>query len=194
MNLAIVDYATGYYYQAIGANSIADNHFKKAVKDNPKNYQAMNFYAQFLCVIKKDYTEAQLLFDKSLFISTNDNMAQTLYMYAECMYKEGKKKDAITMMIRSTKFGSNYMVAKLRLGEIYYELGDYRQSHKIVYSMSNNEVFFNNKRVLDLRLKLAEVLKDKNEAAIIYLILSSNDFNEDDSVDDFYTPDSANED
>jgi type IV pilus assembly protein PilF len=59
--------------------------------------------------------------------------------------------------------------------------------------MSNNEVFFNNKRVLDLRLKLAKVMGDKNEAAIVQLILSSNDYNEDDSVDDFYLSEAMND-
>lgn len=193
IDLAIVDYATGYYYQAIGANSIAEEHYKKAVKNHHNNYQAMNFYGQFLCIVKKNFTEAQLLFDKSLFISTNDNMAQTLYMYSECLYKDGKKNDAIAMMIKSTKFGSDYMIAKLRLGEIYFEIKNYKQSYKIIYSMSNNEVFLNNKRVLDLRLKLAKVMDDKNEAAMVQLILSSNDYNEDDSVDDFYLSEAMND-
>ncbi len=190
-NLAIVDYASGYYYQAIGANSIAEKSYKKALENHKDNYEAINFYAQFLCIAKKDYTQAQALFDKSLFISTNDDMAQTLYMYSECMYREGKLKDAVSMMEKSTKFGSDYMVAKLRLAEMLYDDKQYAKSYKTIYAMKDDSNFFNNKRVLELRLKLAQLMKNKNEAAIVKLILSSKNYNDDDSIEEFYIPDSA---
>ncbi|MDE5002639.1 pilus assembly protein PilF, partial [Francisella tularensis subsp. holarctica] len=38
----------------------------------------------------------------------------------------------------------------------------------------------NNKRILDVRLKLAEYANNKNQAAEVRLILSSNNYNDDD--------------
>lgn len=51
----------------------------------------MNFYAQYLCSQELDYAEAQKLFDKSLYTPDNDDMAQTLFLYSQCMYKQGKR-------------------------------------------------------------------------------------------------------
>ena len=47
-NLAIVDYAAGYYYQSIGANSIVKKCYKDALYNHSKDFEAMNFYAQYL--------------------------------------------------------------------------------------------------------------------------------------------------
>lgn len=47
-NLAIVDYAAGYYYQSIRANSIAKKYYKDALCiTHPKDFEAINFYAQY---------------------------------------------------------------------------------------------------------------------------------------------------
>nr|WP_265737229.1 hypothetical protein [Francisella orientalis] len=67
-NLAIVDYARGYYYQSIVANSIAEKYYQKALDKHPKNYEAMNFYAQFLCMEKEEYSCAQELFLRKLYL------------------------------------------------------------------------------------------------------------------------------
>ncbi|APC96612.1 pilus assembly protein PilF [Francisella frigiditurris] len=190
-DLAIVDYAAGFYYQAIGSNSRAEDKYKEALSDHRNNYEAINFYAQFLCVSKDEYSKAIKLFEESLTLRTNNNMAQTLYLYAECLNKEGKKQDAIEKMIRATKFNQDYGIAKLRLAEMYYDEKDYKNAYKILYAMKNNKEFFINLRVLQLRLKLAEIMNNKNEAATVRLIISSKDDNDDDNMIDFYLPSSA---
>ncbi|AJC49173.1 pilus assembly protein PilF [Allofrancisella guangzhouensis] len=184
--LAIVDYAAGYYYQTIGANSIAEKYYKDAIYNQPKNFEAMNFYAQFLCQVKGNYTEAEHLFDKSLYVSNNNDMAQTFFLYSECMYKQGKEKDALDFMEKADKFRTNYLGAKLRLAEMYFEQRKYKECYKVIYEMKDNGEFFNNKRVLKLRLKLAEYTHNKDEAATVRLIFSSKDFN-DDNIDQFFS-------
>lgn len=179
-NLAIVDYAAGYYYQTIGANTIAQKHYENAVYYHPTDFEALNFYAQYLCSQKFDFKKSQELFDKSLYISNNDDMAQTLFLYSECLYKQGRKNNAIAFMKRANKFRQNYRAAKLRLAEMYFERKDYKDCYKTIYSMKNDRAFFNNKRILDLRLKLAEYAHNKNEAAAVSLILSSNNYNDED--------------
>ncbi|QUE32311.1 tetratricopeptide repeat protein [Francisella philomiragia] len=185
-NLAIVDYAGGYYYQSIGANSIAEKYYQKALDNHPKNYEAMNFYAQFLCTEKEDYSRAQELFEKALFMPNNNDMAQTLFLYSQCMYKQGKKDDALAYMQRADKFRIDYKAAKLRLAQMYFERGEYKECYKVIYSMKNDPQFFNNKLVLDMRLKLAEYANNKNEAAAVRLVLSSNNYNDED-IDKFFS-------
>ncbi|MEY8701669.1 CDC27 family protein [Francisella philomiragia] len=185
-NLAIVDYAGGYYYQSIGANSIAEKYYQKALAKHPKNYEAMNFYAQFLCTEKEEYSRAQELFERALFMPNNNDMAQTLFLYSQCMYKQGKKDDALAYMQRADKFRINYKAAKLRLAQMYFERGEYKECYKVIYSMKNDPQFFNNKLVLDMRLKLAEYANNKNEAAAVRLVLSSNNYNDED-IDKFFS-------
>ncbi|GMN88761.1 tetratricopeptide repeat protein [Francisella sciaenopsi] len=185
-NLAIVDYAGGYYYQSIGANSIAEKYYQKALDKHPKNYEAMNFYAQFLCMEKEEYSRAQELFEKALFMPNNNDMAQTLFLYSQCVYKQGKKDDALAYMQRADKFRIDYKAAKLRLAQMYFERGEYKECYKVIYSMKNDPQFFNNKLVLDMRLKLAEYANNKNEAAAVRLVLSSNNYNDED-IDKFFS-------
>jgi len=184
-NLASVDYAAGYYYQTIGTPAIAEKYYKKAIYSHPKDFNSMNFYAQFLCQVKLNYADAQKLFDKALYISNNDNMAETLFLYSECMTKQDKDADALRLMQRADKFKINYISAKLRLAEMYFDEKRYKDCYKVIYGMKNNKAFFNNKRILELRLKLAEYAHNKNEAATVRLIFSSNDFN-DDAMNKFF--------
>ena len=184
-NLAIVDYAAGYYYQTIGTPAVAEKYYKKAIYDHPKNFAAMNFYAQFLCQVKYNFTDAQELFDKALYMSDNDDMAETLFLYSECMTKQGRNADALRLMERADKFRVNFLSAKLRLAEMYFDEKKYKECYKVIYGMRDNKAFFNNKRILELRLKLAEYAHNKNEAATVRLIFSSNDFN-DDAMNKFF--------
>ncbi|MED7819813.1 MULTISPECIES: tetratricopeptide repeat protein [unclassified Francisella] len=179
-NLAIVGYAAGYYYQAIGVNSVAEKYYKDTADDHSKDFEAINFYAQFLCKEKGDYEQAEKLFDKSLYLSNNDDMAQTLFLYSECVYKQGKKDQALKLMQRASKFRTNYRSAELRIAEMYFERKEYKKCYKIIYGMKDDKQFFYNKQVLELRLKLAEYANNKDEIAIIKLILSSSDYNNND--------------
>ena len=178
-NLASVDYAAGYYYQTIGSFSVAEKYYKKAIYDHPKDFTSMNFYAQFLCQERLKFAGAQELFGKALYMSNNDNMAETLFLYSECMTKQGKDADALRLMERADKFRINDLSAKLSLVEMYFNEKRYRDCYKIIYGMKNNKTFFNNRRILELRLKLAEYAHNKNEAATVRLIFSSNNFNDD---------------
>lgn len=184
-NEAIVDYAAGYYYQKIGSKSVAEKYYEKALDDHPNNYEAMNFYAQFLCQSRHKFADAEEMFEKSLYMSDNNDMAQSLFLYSECMSAQGKGDDALILMERADKFRQGFLSAKLHLAEMYFDKKRYKDSYKVIYGMKSNKAFFNNKRILELRLKLAEYANNKNEAAQVRLIFSSNDFN-DDSMDQFF--------
>lgn len=179
-DLAIVGYAAGYYYQSIGVNPVAEKYYRDTVDDHSKSFEAINFYAQFLCKEKSEYSQAEELFNKSLYLSDNDDMAQTLFLYSECMYKQGNKDQALKLMIRADKFRTDYRSAKLRMAQMYFERKEYKKCYKVIYSMKDDNQFFYNRKVLELRLKLAEYANNTNEIATIKLILSSSDYNDDD--------------
>ncbi|MDE4953373.1 pilus assembly protein PilF, partial [Francisella tularensis subsp. holarctica] len=48
---------------------------------------------------------------------------------------------------------------------------------KVIFCMKYDPAFFNNKRILDFRFKLAEFANNKNQASEVRLILSSNNYN-----------------
>ena len=187
-DLPIVGYAAGYYYQMIGANLVADKYYSDTLDSYPKNFEAMNFYGQFLCRIKNEYSKAKKLFDKSLLLSNNNDMAETFFLYSQCAYKQGNKKQALVLMERADKFRKNYFSAKLNLAEMYFEQKEYKKCYKTIYSMKDNKEFFNNRKVLQLRLKLAEYANNKNEEASVKLILSSENYNDDDMNEFFFAP------
>ena len=137
-NLSIVSYAAGYYYQSISSNSIAKKYYKDALYNHHKDFEAVNFYAQYLCNQESDYAEAQKLFDKSLYTPNNNDMAQTLFLYSQCMYKQGKKDQALVYMKRVNRFKQDYRISKLRLAGMYFERKDYTNCYKVIYSMKDD--------------------------------------------------------
>ncbi|MDE4965930.1 pilus assembly protein PilF, partial [Francisella tularensis subsp. holarctica] len=77
----------------------------------PKDFEAMNFYAQYLCSQESDYAKEQKLFDKSLYTPDNDDIAQTLFLYSQGMYKHGKMDQALVSMERANRFRQYYRAA-----------------------------------------------------------------------------------
>nr|WP_265736941.1 CDC27 family protein [Francisella orientalis] len=82
-------------------------------------------------------------FEKALFMPNNNDMAQTLFLYAQCVYKQGKKDGALAYMQRADKFRIDYKAAKLRLAQMYFERGEYKECYKVIYNMKNDPQFFN---------------------------------------------------
>ncbi|MDE4951276.1 pilus assembly protein PilF, partial [Francisella tularensis subsp. holarctica] len=72
------------------------------------------------------------------------------------------------------------------LAEMYFERKDYTNCYKVIYSIKDDPAYFNNKRILDLRLKLAEYANNKNQADEVRLILSSNNYN-DEEIQKFFS-------
>lgn len=185
-DLAIVNYAAGYYYQTIGSDNRAEEFYENALDIDEDNFEALNLYAQFLCQNKHNYPDAIELFDKSLSLPSNNNMAQTLYLYSSCMTTKGDDKKAFELMNKSNRFQVDFMPAKYQLARMYMQNKEYKNAYKIIYGARDNKEFFNNKGVLEMRLQLAEYAHNRNAIATIRLILSSNNFNEK-SMNDFFS-------
>jgi len=188
-NLAIVNYASGYYYQELGANDIAQKFYKKAVDKHRDDFQALNFYAQFLCNVKHKYAESSSMFEKSLLLPSNNNIGETLVLYADCLALQGKKKDAISYLQKTTSFVQDYPLASFKLAKLYNETSQYKKADAILKKLFNEEadnLYTTNKDILDIKLEVAEKLNHKNEASKIRLILTSGDYNNQDLEDDFY--------
>ncbi|MDE5023067.1 pilus assembly protein PilF, partial [Francisella tularensis subsp. holarctica] len=77
----------------------------------PKDFEAMNFYEQYICSQESEYAKAQKLFDNSLYTPDNDDIAQTLFLYSQFMYKQGKKDQALVYMERANRFRQDYSAA-----------------------------------------------------------------------------------
>jgi len=90
--VAALYYAEGLYYQKLGRLKAAENFYQQAISMAPKDYHAYNFYAQFLCRHKKDYVQANSLFQQSIALVDNIDLSTTFTLYGECLLQQGQIK------------------------------------------------------------------------------------------------------
>ena len=185
-DLAIVDYANGYYYQSLGIDSLANKNYLEALDNEPDNYEALNFYGQFLC-LTSHYEKAKEIFTKSLFLSTNSDMSQTLFLYGQCLDLQGKSKQAIQTLIKSTQFGDSSPYARYSLAQIYNKEKNYKKAYFALNTIANEE-FKKSLNYLKLKLDLEEKLKMKDKIASTMLLISSSEHQNKQLSDEIFVP------
>ena len=170
-SLAVVHYATGLYYSKNGDVDLARKAFKEAMDIDPKSYQALSYYAQFLCQ-QDQYDRAETLFRKALALSTNDGMGATYELYGVCTLRYTKDTDKAIMLFRKalmlnpTLSSSYYLLA-----QTYYDERRYDEANKML-----NEYLLRvsvSEQSLELEMKIAEGLGKQDRVATIRLILDS---------------------
>ena len=175
--IAEVYYAKGYYYQNLGMPDIAQSAYQKGLRVAPSDFKSYNFYAQFLCQDKDDYAQASQLFQKSISLPDNTNLAQTFTLYGQCLLKAGEIANAQDAFIQATKQGAGSSEAYWELANIYYQ----RQQNELALAAVNKYLGLVGKNTNALRLKMNTLqrLGQDNKAATIRLQLSSKLYEED---------------
>lgn len=170
-SLSVVHYAMGLYYSKLGNVDLARNAFKRAIDIDPKNYQALTYYAQFLCQ-QDQYDRAETLFRESLALPANDGMGATYELYGVCTLRYTNDIDKAIMLFRKalmlnpTLISSYYLLA-----QTYYDERRYEEANKMLNEYLSRATV--SKQSLELEMKISEGLGKQDRVATIRLILDS---------------------
>ncbi len=110
-------------YDQLGNERLAKEHFEKAVKYGPDNFDVRNAYAVFLCR-QKDYDEARVQFDRAIAVYENDNSEIMLTNAGVCMASKPDYELAETYFRKALERRSSYGEALLQLSSLKHNTGN----------------------------------------------------------------------
>lgn len=170
-NVPAIYYAEGLYYQNLGMPDIAEKAYKKALYMAPGDFQAYNFYAQFLCMDKHQYQEANKLFQESIVLPANVNLAETFTLYGRCLLQQGHLQQAKQYFRKAIDQGAGSTLSYWELAKLEYQEKDYKDA----LSMVNRYMELSGKTEESgqLKLEILQALGRYDEAATLRLQLSS---------------------
>jgi type IV pilus assembly protein PilF len=170
-SLAVVHYALGLYYSKISNVNLARNAFKRAIVINPKSYQALSYYAQFLCQ-QGQYIRAETLFRESLALPTNDGMGATYELYGVCTLRYTKDTQKAIMLFRKALMLNPSLTSSYYLlAQTYYNEGNYDEASKMLNEYLKRAPV--SKQSLQLEMRIVKGLGKHDRVATIQLILDS---------------------
>ncbi|WP_116963857.1 tetratricopeptide repeat protein [Fastidiosibacter lacustris] len=172
-NVATIYYAEGLYYQNLGMPDKAEASYQKALHMAPSDFQAYNFYAQFLCTNKHQYDRANAFFKESISLSSNVNLAETFTLYGRCLLAQENYKLAQTFFEKAIDQGSSgSTLAYWELAQLEYQQKEYQDA----LTRINRYIELAGKTQESIRLKMdiLQALGQYNEATSLRLQLSSN--------------------
>ena len=82
-------------------NGDAEDYFKRAIKGNPTNAEALNYYAYFLAFSGKEFERAEQMSEQA--VKMNPQRADFAYTYAYVLFKSGQKAKAKTWINKALK-------------------------------------------------------------------------------------------
>lgn len=126
-NSAEVYGALAYYYQSVGENKQAEDHFKQAIaKDN--NYaDAYNNYGAFLCQIER-YEESEQLLLKAISRPGYIRVAESYENLAQCKLQQNNFTKAKGYLDNSLSHNSTRITSLTMAAGLSYAMGDNRQA------------------------------------------------------------------
>ena len=170
-NVPAIYYAEGLYYQNLGMPDRADSSYKKALQMAPNDFQAYNFYAQFLCMDKHQYQTANKLFKHSIILSGNINLAETFTLYGRCLLQQGDKRQAKKYFEKAIDQGAGSALSYWELARLEYYEKDYQEALKMINRYI--ELSGKTEENVMLKMQILQALGRYNEAATLRLQLSS---------------------
>ena len=102
---------------------LASESYREAVRVEPRNFDALNTYAVFLCR-QGDYDEARKYFDRAIRIPENDNAFVTMTNAGVCMKQKPDRALAESYMRQALERRPNYGEGLLQLAVLKFENGD----------------------------------------------------------------------
>lgn len=166
--------ASGYYYQTLGNAGQAEKDYQQALKVAPDNYQALNYYASFLCTQPQQYQRALQMFTHSINLLTNDDLSQTFWRLGQCYETQKKWRQAQQAYIKSVKQNHGEAKVFFDLANVDYQLGEYVSAKQNIDSYIQR--VGSTQKDLTLKMQILEKLGDNDAAASVRLQLSSQQF------------------
>lgn len=92
-----------YYYQLVGEVKLAEDAYKKAIRESPENSELLNNFGVFLCRLGH-YREADTYFNRAIKQPLNYLIADSFENAAICSLKSGDKEQAKHYLERSLDY------------------------------------------------------------------------------------------
>jgi type IV pilus assembly protein PilF len=122
--LAIAHQTLAMTYEALDNKRLATEHYERAVKAAPRNFDILNAYAVFLCK-QSDFDEAKRYFEKAAAHPENDNAERTLTNAGICMAQKPDLDEAERLYRAALDRRPAYGEALLQLCLLKYQQTDY---------------------------------------------------------------------
>lgn len=110
-------------YVKLENSRLASEHYKKAIKYEPDNFDSRNAYAVYLCQ-KQNFDEARKQFDRAIKIYDNDNAEVMMTNAGVCMVNKPDYALAETYFRDALKFKSSYGEALIQLSSLKHKTGN----------------------------------------------------------------------
>ena len=170
--MASAHYTLALTHEQLGNPRLATEHYSRAVRVEPNNYDARNAYAVFLCRQQR-FNEAIKQIDKALKISDNDTR-HVLYTNAgACMTQKPDFEKAEVYFRKALKERPAHAEALIQLAALKFKTGECLQSRAFLQRfLSGNKT---SPGVLYLGVRVEKCLDD-DRAATDYMNLLLREF------------------
>ena len=178
--------AMAHFYQEVGETDQAEQAYKKALRESPKNGDVLNNYGTFLCKIGR-YDEADVFFNRAIEQPYYYLIAASYQNAAMCALKSGDQDKAEYYFARSLDHDPNRVVSILQLTQIEIQKAKYREARVRLLKFHNRYGYKASSLGLLIELekqagnntlanKYASVLKDKYPDSIQYQKYVANEY------------------
>ena len=161
-NLSNVHTAFAYYYQQVGENSLAEDAYKKALKLDKNDADALNNYGTFLCKMKR-FDEAEKTLLRAINVPSYLQVAQSYENAALCALDNQQYEKAKQYFDQSLSHSALRANTLVNVAGLSYAMGEYKQAQQYAQRLENIGVV--SPRVLLLRalieLKLGRMSQSK---------------------------------
>ena len=110
-------------YVRLENSRLATEHYEKAVKYEPDNFDSRNAYAVYLCQ-RKNFDEARKQFDRAIEVYDNDNAEIMMTNAGVCMANKPDYALAETYFRDALKLKSSYGEALIQLSSLKHKTGN----------------------------------------------------------------------
>jgi type IV pilus assembly protein PilF len=110
-------------YVSLENPRLATEHFEKAVRYEPDNFDSRNAYAVYLCQQKR-FDDARIQFDRAIEVYDNDNAEIMMTNAGVCMANKPDYDLAETYFREALKFKSSYGEALIQLSSLKHKTGN----------------------------------------------------------------------
>lgn len=160
--MAIAHYTLALTYEQLENTRLANQHYEMAVRYEPKNYDARNAYAVFLCHQRK-FDEASEQFEKAVSVVENDTAEVMLTNAGVCMSRKPDYEQAEKFFREAITRKPSYGEALIQMSALKHKTGN--DLHARAFLQRYLERSEASPSVLFLGIQIEEKLGDERTAA-----------------------------
>lgn len=126
-------YGLAYYYQAVYEYDKAEDYYKKAIKESPRNADYLNAYGAFLCDSRKNYDEGIRYFLKAVEQPNYTSVGAAYENAGFCAVRAEKFELAKQYFEKALSYNPNLTRSLHGIAEVNYELGMFQLAEAYMF-------------------------------------------------------------